>query len=157
MLFRSNDKDFDSVLEVGGSSFDQKILSAQTLQAVANDEALEKQFEGLMTTDSTAGFDDARSKFIDATHVWIDKKSRSADPRLDRMLPDIIHDNLKKMADQFMLPDDFYAENFGFFKTVKGLVRSWGNKMIDRMGSPQAKQKLESLFKNLFGIYYPAS
>lgn len=152
-----NDKDFDSVLEVGGSSFDQKILSAQTLQAVANDEALEKQFEGLMTTDSTAGFDDARSKFIDATHVWIDKKSRSADPRLDRMLPDIIHDNLKKMADQFMLPDDFYAENFGFFKTVKGLVRSWGNKMIDRMGSPQDKPKLASFFKNQFGIDYPES
>jgi hypothetical protein len=152
-----NDKDFERVLEVGRSSFDQEILSAQTLQAVADDESLVEKFESLMTKESTAGFVDARSKFIDATQHWINEKSRSGDPRLDRKLPDIIHDHLKKMADQFMLPDDFYAEHFGFFKTVKGLVSAWGNKMIDRMGSPQDRPKLASYFKNQFGIDYPES
>jgi hypothetical protein len=152
-----NDKDFEKILEAGRPAFDQEMLSAQTLQAVADDEALRDQFESLMTKDSSVGFNEARDKFVAAIQHWIDEKSRSPEPRLDRTLPDIIHDNLKGMADQFMLPDEFYEDHFGFFKTVEGLVRSWGNKMIDRRGSPQDKQKLSSVFRNQFGIDYPES
>ena len=152
-----NDKDFEQILEAGKSAFDQGILSAQTLQAVADDESLQDQFESLMTKESSVGFNEARGKFVAAIQHWIDEKSRAPDPRLNRKLPDIIDENLRGMADQFMLPDDFYEDHFGFFKTVEGLVRSWGNKMIDRMGSPQDKQKLSSVFRNQFGIDYPES
>jgi hypothetical protein len=159
-----NDKDFERILKAGRSTFEQEILSAQTLQAVADDESLQDQFESLMTKESSVGFHEARRNFvahvqhwIDEKSHWIDEKSRSPDSTLNRKLPDIIHENLKGMADQFMLPDDFYEDHFGFLKTVEGLVRSWGNKMIDRMGSPQDKQKLSSVFRNQFGIDYPES
>lgn len=150
-----NDRDWKKILD-GDTVFDQSVLSAQTLQPVEKPAELKQQFNDLMR-ESSAGFAAAREMFVKEMRQWIEAKSRSKDPLHDRRLPDLMHDTLERMADQFMIPDEFYKKTFGFFETVRGLMKDWGAKMVERMGAPQDKAKLASVFRNTFGLDYPQS
>ncbi len=149
--------DFDKILNPGTSSFDQGILSAQVLQAVERDDKLEEEFHRLMNLHQLAGFEVAKDRFIDAMQRWIDASSKASALDLGRKVLDIIDEHLEKMADQFVLPNDFYEKNFGFFETVKRLMRTWGQKMLDRAGAPQDIAKLRQVFENQFGCAFPNS
>lgn len=149
--------DFDLILEEGQSAFDQEMLSTQTLKAVGEDKDLVDEFRRVMREAAPAGFTEMQGKFFDLLGQWIDGKAASSDPGLDRRLPDIVAETLRDMADQFVLSDQFVERNFGFFVTVKRLLREWGNKMVERQGSPQDRAKLASVFRNQFGIEYRKS
>jgi hypothetical protein len=151
-----DDNDFQKLLD-GDSAFDQATLSNQILRPREKKAELTTEFYRLMKDASPVGFIEARKQFVTLVQDWINSNSISANAELDRKLPDIVHESLAKMADQFMVPDKFYEDNFGFFQTVKGLMKEWGAWMIKRMGSPQDKAKLASVFKNQFGIEYPDS
>jgi hypothetical protein len=149
------EKDFDEILEPQKSSFDRSILSSQTLQGVAQDDELEREFARIMKFQCLPGFEEARQRFIDAIQRWIG--AQSAEKLEERKLTDIVHDNLTAMGDQFMLPLNFYEETFGFFETVKRLMRVWGKTMLERAGSPRDLAKLRQVFENQFGIPFPKS
>lgn len=149
--------DFNKILNPSTSSFDQGILSEQTLQAVERDDKLNEEFHRLMNLHQLAGFEEAKKRFIDAMQRWIDTASKASNVDFGRKVLDIIDEHLEKMADQFVLPNDFYEKNFGFFETVKRLMRSWGHKMLDRAGAPQDIAKLRQVFANQFGYDFPNS
>lgn len=154
-----NENDFNALLDPRRSVFDKKILSAQELQAVASDGTLEEELRKQMKDHAIVGFEEARRDFEASLRDWVDAHSHAANSiegRSDR-LKDLIHDGVEQMADQFMLPPDFYERHFGFFETVRELIASWGRKMLERAGSPQDISKLRQAFDIQFGLPYPDS
>jgi hypothetical protein len=155
-----NEQDFADILAPSSPVFRKKMLSIQELQAVADDDDLEAELHRLMRDNSLQGFVEQRTLFERKMQSWVDANSnpdqKSIKTHTER-LKDDISDGISLMADQFMLPPDFYERSFGFFVTVKKLIGKWGETMLQRAGSPQDFAKLKQAFKLQFGPDYPES
>lgn len=151
------DEDFDRVLrQAADATYEDKMLTDQVLQPVANDAALEQALTSEMVSSGNQRFESALVEFVRHLDGWIRESSPTADgAERQRELRRLASKGLESLGEELVLGRKFYSDNFGFFATVRGLLQAWGDEFVRRAASEQHTNRLQTAFRVQFGRDYP--
>lgn len=150
-------EDFGHVLrQAADATFDGKMLTDQVLQPVADDAVLERALTAEMVSQGNQRFESALVEFVRRLDGWIRESSPTADgAERQRELRRMASKGLESLGGELVLGRKFYADNFGFFSTVRGLLQAWGEEFVRRAASEQDTKRLQTAFRVQFGRDYP--
>jgi hypothetical protein len=128
-------------------------LAEQVLQPVENDAALEQSLERMARDLSNDRFQDRRSRLVGDMRNWVERARPGDDgSERDRELRRLITRGVDELAAQLELPKSFFAEKFGFFATVRGLLGRWLDRFERSKANEPELERLKASFRIKFGM-----